>query len=64
VVGLSWTTGGPYRLQETTELSSGVWRYSSLPFTESLVGDQIVTTATANPAIEGPAKFYRLIFRP
>ena len=34
MVSLSWT-GSPYVLQETTDLTSGVWVDSALPFTES-----------------------------
>jgi hypothetical protein len=51
-------------LQETTSLTSGQWTDSALSFSESQVGGNILTTAVANPATEGPSKFYRLIFRP
>lgn len=61
VVSLSWT-GSPYALQETTSLTSGDWVDSALPLVENLDGSQ--TTAIADPAVEGPMKFYRLIFRP
>ncbi len=61
VVNLSWT-GSPYVLQETTSLTSGEWVDSALPLLESLDGTQ--TVAVADPSVEGPIKFYRLIFRP
>ena len=63
IVNLAWT-GSPYVLQETTDLTSGIWVNSTLSFTESLVNGVVVTTAVANPATEGSRKFYRLIFRP
>jgi hypothetical protein len=62
-VSFSWT-GSPYTLQETTDLTSGVWVDSALPFTESQVNGDIHTTAIADPAVEGLQKFYRLLFRP
>jgi hypothetical protein len=67
-ISLSWT-GSPYVLQETTDLSSGVWVDSTLPFTEEAVAaggsGNTQTTAIAAPAAGGaPQKFYRLIFRP
>jgi hypothetical protein len=67
-VSISWT-GSAFTLQEATDLTSGVWVDSALPFTEQAVaaggsGDT-QTTATAAPATGGaPQKFYRLIFRP
>ncbi len=63
-VNLSWS-GSPYMLQETTDLSSGVWANSALPFTETggTTGN-IVTTAVVTPTPSAPSKFYRLIFRP
>jgi hypothetical protein len=64
IVSLNWTGGSPYVLQETTDLTSGDWTDSALPFTESQAGCDILTTAVAKPATEGPAKFYRLVFRP
>jgi hypothetical protein len=63
IVNLTWT-GSPYVLQETTDLTSGIWVGSTLSFTESPVSGGVVTTAVANPATEGSRKFYRLIFRP
>jgi hypothetical protein len=51
-------------LQETTDLTSGIWVGSTLSFTESPVSGGVVTTAVANPGTEGSRKFYRLIFRP
>ncbi len=63
VVSLSWT-GSPYALQETTSLVSGDWTDSALPFAESQINGNVLTTAVANPTTEGPSKFYRLIFRP
>jgi hypothetical protein len=63
ILSFSWT-GGPYMLQETADLTSGVWVDSALPFTESQVNGDIHTTAIADPAVEGRQKFYRLLFRP
>jgi hypothetical protein len=63
IVSFSWT-GGPFTLQETADLTSGVWVDSALAFTESQVNGDTLTTATADPVAEGPRKFYRLIFRP
>jgi hypothetical protein len=67
IISFSWT-GSAYVLQETADFSGAsffdVWLASELPFTESLVAGEIVTTVVVNPATEGPAKFYRLIFRP
>ena len=63
VVNLTWS-GSPYVLQETTDLNSDVWEDSALPFTESQVSGDILTTAMANPSTQGPSKFYRLVFRP
>jgi hypothetical protein len=63
IVNLAWT-GSPYVLQETTDLTSGIWVNSTLSFTESLVNGVVVTTAVAHPATEGSRKFYRLVFRP
>jgi hypothetical protein len=63
VVNLTWPSS-PYVLQETTDLTSGIWVDSTLSFTESQVGSGVVINAVANPATEGPSKFYRLIFRP
>jgi hypothetical protein len=37
---------------------------SGVPFDESEVSGDIVTTAHVNPATEGPVKFYRLIYKP
>jgi hypothetical protein len=53
-------SGGPFVLQETTDLSSGIWANSALSFTQSQVNGSIITTYVANPATDGPAKFYRL----
>jgi hypothetical protein len=63
LVNLSWT-GSTFVLQEATDLTSGLWVDSGLPFDESEVSGDIVTTAHANPATEGPVKFYRLIYQP
>jgi hypothetical protein len=67
IISLTWTSDS-YVLQEATAFSGvslfGVWSESGLPFTESLVTGEIVTTAVVNPATEGSSKFYRLIFRP
>ena len=63
ILSLTWA-GSPFVLQETTDLTSGDWVDSALPFTESEAGGGILTTAAAKPATQGPAKFYRLVFRP
>jgi hypothetical protein len=63
IINLSWT-GSTFVLQEATDLTSGLWADSGLPFDESEVSGDIVTTAHANPATEGPVKFYRLIYQP
>jgi hypothetical protein len=63
IVNLTWT-GSPYVLQETTDLTSGIWSSSTLSFTETQVGGGVVTSAVASPATEGSRKLYRLIFRP
>jgi hypothetical protein len=63
VVSFTWS-GSPYVLQETSDVSSGNWVDSDLPFTETQVSTAIVTTAVANRAAQAPAKFYRLVFRP
>ncbi|HZQ46260.1 MAG TPA: immunoglobulin domain-containing protein, partial [Verrucomicrobiae bacterium] len=62
-VNFTWT-GSPYALQETTDLNSGIWEDSNLPFAEILVNGNVQTTATAKPSPQAPAKFYRLVFRP
>lgn len=62
-ISFSWT-GDLFVLQETADLTGGDWADSMLPFTESVVNGDIQTTAVADPSIEGPSKFYRLIFRP
>jgi hypothetical protein len=62
-VNLSWIGSG-FVLQETRDLTRGVWMDSKLPFDEAEVNGEINTTAHANPALEGPAKFYRLIYAP
>ncbi len=56
-------SGTPFVPQETTDLN-GVWVDSVLPFAESPANGSVLTTAVADPSTEGPAKFYRLIFRP
>jgi hypothetical protein len=63
IINLSWT-GSTFVLQEATDLTSGLWADSGLPFDESEVSGDIVTTAHANPATDGPVKFYRLIYQP
>jgi Concanavalin A-like lectin/glucanases superfamily/Immunoglobulin I-set domain len=64
IVNLSWT-GSSYALQETTDLTSGDWVDSDLPFTETQDNNgNILTTAVADPTAEGPVKFYRLVFQP
>jgi hypothetical protein len=63
-VNLTWATGA-YTLQETTDLGSGVWEDSEVPFTEAAgpTGGS-TTSATTKPSPSAPAKFYRLVFRP
>ncbi|HEY4416495.1 MAG TPA: immunoglobulin domain-containing protein [Verrucomicrobiae bacterium] len=57
--------GSTFLLQETTDLSSGIWLNSTLPFDEQAdVSGKIMTTAHADPAMAGPAKYYRLIYQP
>jgi hypothetical protein len=63
-LNLTWQGGGSYVLQETTDLGSGVWVDSSEPFIETNVNGNIQTTATIVPATGGPAKFYRITWRP
>ncbi len=60
---LTWT-GSSYVLQETDNLISGVWVDSGIAFDETEVNGNVQTTAHANPATEGPMKFYRLIYTP
>lgn len=62
-LSLTWT-GSSYDLQETTDLTSGSWAESAVPFTETLLNGNIVNSAIVNPAPGVPAKFYRLAFRP
>jgi len=63
-VNMTWT-GGAYVLQETTDLESGIWEDSAIPFTESGgTSDVSTTTVATQPIADMPAKFYRLIFRP
>jgi len=63
IVDLSWT-GSAYVLQESTDLTSDQWTDSTLPFDQSQAGADIMTVAHAAPAVEGPMKFYRLVFAP
>ena len=63
VVNLSWSGEG-YVLEETTDLSSGVWVESQLPFTEIQNGSGVTSTVVTNNSAGRPAKFYRLVFRP
>jgi len=61
-ISFSWT-GDLFVLQETSDLTGGDWEDSMLPFTESEVNGDTMTVAHPYPQ-DGPAKFYRLIFRP
>jgi hypothetical protein len=63
MLNITWP-GSPYELQETTDLSSGIWTTSTLPFTETQAGGNVTTTAGGTSPLQGPAKFYRLVFRP
>jgi hypothetical protein len=63
VVNITWA-GSPYVLQETSDLSSGVWAASVLPFTETTVNGNVMTTATVTPSTNAPSKFYRQAFSP
>ena len=51
-------------LQETDDLTSGNWMDSGVAFEETEVNGNVLTTAHANPATDGPVKFYRLIYTP
>jgi hypothetical protein len=63
-INLTWT-GSPYALQETSDLSSGVWENSTLPFMEATdTSGNIMTTAVVTPSPSARSKFYRLIFNP
>jgi hypothetical protein len=63
-VHLTWA-GSPYALQETSDLSSGVWENSALPFMEAAdTTGNIMTTAVVTPTPGARSKFYRLIFNP
>jgi hypothetical protein len=62
-VSFTWS-GSSYVLQETTDLTSGDWTDSALPFTETLVNGTIQTTATVTPAPSAQSEFFRLEFRP
>jgi len=63
LIDFSWT-GSSFTLQESSSLTGGVWVNSRLPFDETEVNGEIVTTAHANPTAQGPAEFYRLIYAP
>ncbi len=64
MVNFMWS-GGAFLLQETTDLSRGTWTESNLPFDEQAnVNGKVTTTAHADPTLEGPAKYYRLIYQP
>jgi hypothetical protein len=64
MVNFMWS-GSAFILQETTDLSSGTWMNSTLPFDEQTdVSGKAMTTAHADPTMEGPAKYYRLIYKP
>jgi hypothetical protein len=64
ILNISWS-GSAYRLQETSNLTSGVWVDSALPFDETMdASGMMTTTAHANPTTEGKAKFYRLLNTP
>jgi DNA-binding beta-propeller fold protein YncE len=52
--------GGAFFLEETSDLTSGVWTESFLPFTQMEKNGNISTTADAIPSLEGRVKFYRL----
>jgi hypothetical protein len=63
MVTFAWT-GDAFVLQEATDLTIGDWKDSMMPFMEnSDVAGNVTTTASVNPT-NGPAKFYRLIYRP
>lgn len=63
IVHFTWT-GSTFVLQESSDLATGVWVDSRLPFDETEADGDIVTTAHANPATEGAVKFYRLSYAP
>jgi hypothetical protein len=62
-VNLSWTDSG-FLLQETLDLTNGVWVDSELPFDQNEVNGGILTTSHAYPPLQGPTRFYRLVSRP
>jgi hypothetical protein len=63
MVNFSWA-GDAFVLQEATDLITGDWKDSLMPFTQSAdVTGKVTTTASVNPT-NGPAKFYRLIYTP
>jgi hypothetical protein len=61
-LSLTWS-GGPYVVQEKTDLANGLWTDSQEPFTQTAATGGSQTTVI-KPAPSGPAKFYRLVFRP
>jgi hypothetical protein len=63
VVNFSWS-GSAFQLQEASDLTSGVWMDSVLPFDQVEVNGDILTTSHATPPLQGPTRFYRLIFKP
>ena len=56
--------GDGFQLQETADLSRGVWVDSVLPFDQIEVNGVILTTCRVNPTLSDPRKFYRLIYKP
>ena len=64
IINLSWT-GSAYVLQEAPDLTGSSFTLEAAHnLTEIQVGADIVTTVVINPATDGPAKFYRLIYQP
>jgi hypothetical protein len=53
--------GSAFRLQETSDVTRGVWVDSALPSDQIEVNGDILTTSHANPPLKGLARFYRLI---
>jgi hypothetical protein len=63
VANISWT-GSAYLLQETFDLSRDPWVDSLLPFEQSEINGNILTTSHAYPPMKERARFFRLIYSP
>lgn len=56
--------GNDFDLEETSDLSSGDWKESYLPFEQVEINGEITITADVDPVMYGPVKFYRLVLKP